>query len=95
MYATNVLSTMSLFATGNLEKHIVGGTSRTTTGCKKSSPSRREISVSHSPEHILLKMKHFQYCYELIWTKVPFSPITSSAYGTEYLVQKWIDPESV
>lgn len=54
MQAINVLSTMALTANENLGNPTVGGTSRMITQCEKSSPNGREMSVSYSPEGILL-----------------------------------------
>lgn len=50
---------------------------------------------THSPEYILLKMKQLQYCYEQIGTEESLAPLTSPAYGTEYLVHQGLDPEPV
>lgn len=89
MCFTDGLSAVTFSATGNLENHIVGGTSRMTAGCKKSCPEGWEISVPHSPEQRLLKIRCVQYC-ELIGTEeslpLPLQHMEQSTWFTKGLI---------
>lgn len=97
MYATTVFSTMALSATENLENHIVGGTSRMTTGCKKSSPRGWEISVPIPQNTYYQKINSSSTAMNWLGSRSLFLPLypISPAYGTEYLVHKGPDPQPV